>query len=583
MATRDRAARRRHLALPTLGVAVLAAFVLGPVLLNRGFVLLGDMTFVPQQPWKAAWLALDGSVPRAVPADAFVSLLSQVVPGDLLQKAVLAGTLVVAGVGALRLVSALLPDASRVAGTGAAVLYLWNPFVHQRLGIGHWGLLVGYAVLPWVFLAARRFRDGDARATAWLVLFLAIAAVGSPTGGVVAGIVALVVVLGPGYGRRSAFVVAATVVVNLPWLVPGVLATSIGTDSSGVRAFAARADTPLGLVGSLATLGAIWKQSIVAPERDTWLLVLVALAITVAALAVLVVRARSRRPAQADPARRLLVLAGIGFLLALVPATGPGADLVGWLVENVPGAGLLRDSQKWLQLLVLAVAVGFGLALDLLVRQLRRHDLPARSIALVVALLPVFLLPSLAWGLGGAFEPVKYPGEWDRVAAVFDRLPADQRRTVVLPFSTYQRFAWNDNRAALDPAIRYFRGQVVTNDALVLGPDRVVAGDSAAAARIAAAISAGRPLGPVLAEVGVRYVLVEKTAPSAVDVTVPAGTDLYDGRELRLVDLGARAHLDRAEHPALVVAADAVALLAVLAAGIYLALRRILRKPDVIG
>ncbi|MGO4256222.1 hypothetical protein [Marmoricola sp. RAF53] len=579
----------RSLLVPALALVALGALVLGPVLLHRGFVLVGDMTFVPRQPWKAAWLALDGSVPRAVPADAVVSVLTRVVPGDLLQKAVLWGTLVVAGLGMLRLVSRLLPAASRVAAFGAALLFVWNPFVHQRLGIGQWGLLVGYAALPWVLLAARRFRAGDARAAAWLLLLLAAAAVGSPTGGVVAGVVAVVVVVGRGRVRRTGLVLAATLVVNLPWLVPGVLATSIGTDPAGVRAFAARADTPLGLVGSLATLGAIWKQSIVAPERDTWLLVLIALVISAGGLALLVLRARASAGAREpdgltpDLARRLLVLAALGFLLALLPATGPGADAVSWLVENVPGAGLLRDSQKWVQLLALVVAVGFGLLIDLLVRTLQQRDLGARWFGLAVALMPVFLLPSLAWGLAGKYAPVAYPGEWDRVADVLGAQPADQRRTVVLPFSTYQRFAWNDNRAALDPAIRYFAGQVVTNDTLVLGSGRVVTGDSEAAARIARAVAAGRPLGPVLAGAGVRYVLVEKTAPSAFPVRVPPGTTLYDGRELSLVDLGNPARLDRSDHPGLVIAADVLAALAVLAAGTFLGTRRFLRKPDVIG
>ena len=61
--------------------------VLGPMLIRRGYVLRGDMVFVPRMPWKDAWLGLDGSVGRAVPVDALVSVATSVVPGDLLQKA----------------------------------------------------------------------------------------------------------------------------------------------------------------------------------------------------------------------------------------------------------------------------------------------------------------------------------------------------------------------------------------------------------------------------------------------------------------------------------------------------------------
>ncbi len=59
------------------------------MLFSRGYVLRGDMVFVPDQPWKAGWLGLDGRVPRFVPGDAFVWLLGVALPGDLVQKLVL--------------------------------------------------------------------------------------------------------------------------------------------------------------------------------------------------------------------------------------------------------------------------------------------------------------------------------------------------------------------------------------------------------------------------------------------------------------------------------------------------------------
>ena len=80
----------------------LGLLVAGPLLTGRGFALVGDMVFVPHQPWKDQWLGADGGVPRAVPGDAIVSALTTVVPGDLLQKAVLL-LVAAAGWGMLRL------------------------------------------------------------------------------------------------------------------------------------------------------------------------------------------------------------------------------------------------------------------------------------------------------------------------------------------------------------------------------------------------------------------------------------------------------------------------------------------------
>ncbi len=77
---------------------LLAGLILLP-LLAPGYVLNLDMVFVPQQtllPWN---LGIGGGLPRSVPQDALVSILAGPVPGQVLQKAILVATLVLAGTG----------------------------------------------------------------------------------------------------------------------------------------------------------------------------------------------------------------------------------------------------------------------------------------------------------------------------------------------------------------------------------------------------------------------------------------------------------------------------------------------------
>src|SRR4051812_12300212 len=131
-------------------VLVLTVLAFGPLLTDRGFWLFGDMVFVPHQPWKSAWLGLDGSPPRAVPMDAITSLATHVLPGWLVQRVLLLGGYVLGGLGAARLV--------RPHGTwarcAAVALFLWNPWVLERLLMGQWAVLLGYLLLPWVATAA---------------------------------------------------------------------------------------------------------------------------------------------------------------------------------------------------------------------------------------------------------------------------------------------------------------------------------------------------------------------------------------------------------------------------------------------
>ena len=165
---------------------VLSLVILAPVL-RPGFVLSYDMVFVPDLAFRTDFLGLGSGLPRAVPSDAVVSLLDELVPGQVLEKLFLLGALVLAGSGARRLV----PSDNLTAQLAASSLYIWNPYVAERLGIGHWPLLLAYASLPWLYDAARRARAGEPAIPA-MVLWLALAAL-SAAGGVVAAVFALVV------------------------------------------------------------------------------------------------------------------------------------------------------------------------------------------------------------------------------------------------------------------------------------------------------------------------------------------------------------------------------------------------------
>ena len=127
-----------------LGVALL---VTGPAL-APGFVLLRDMVFVPRQDLDLDAFGLGGSLPRAVPIDAVMGLLTAVVPGQVLQKIVLVGVVWLAVLGAARLVPPG-PDGRRGgAAAVAGLVYGWSPYVAERLLMGHWTLLLGFAALP---------------------------------------------------------------------------------------------------------------------------------------------------------------------------------------------------------------------------------------------------------------------------------------------------------------------------------------------------------------------------------------------------------------------------------------------------
>ena len=143
------------LLLPAWCVA-LALGILGPAM-APGYVLSYDMVFGPRLDLTRDTLGLGSALPRAVPVDALTAILSSVVRGDILQKVVLVATLALAAYGASRLLQGQ-PGAVRAV---AATVYVWNPYIAERLVLGHWALLVAYAALPWLAVAAGGLRTGD--------------------------------------------------------------------------------------------------------------------------------------------------------------------------------------------------------------------------------------------------------------------------------------------------------------------------------------------------------------------------------------------------------------------------------------
>jgi hypothetical protein len=468
---------------------VLGMLAIGPGL-APGFVLSYDMVFVPHPVFTRATFGLTGMLPRHVPSDAVVTALCHLAPADLVQKAILLGIFVIACVSA----SALVPSERLLPRLAAGVVYAWNPFVAERLLLGQWAFLLGYAALPLVASAAAR---GDPRR---LTLALLPAAIGGFAAWAVSGLVALVLTCRRERPTPRSFLVtvAVLVAVALPWLVPSLLRSpGVPADPAGVAAFAARADTPFGTLGSLLLLGGGWNAETVPPGYGELVTVVPWLCVVVIALAAY---------ARGGRIRGLGTAAAAGVLLAALGPVAPG--VLRGAIGLWPGFAVLRDGQQYVAPLAVLVAVGAGLAVD----RLAARPEPAA----VALLLPLALLPGLAWGAGGRLTAVHYPADWARARALVAADPGD---VLVLPWEAYRGYPWNGGRRVLDPLPRFLPGRVIVNDGVRVGVpggrDIGLAAEDPRARALDALVRSGAPLTGALGARGVRYV--------AADAGVPVG------------------------------------------------------------
>lgn len=507
---------------------LVALVVLGPAL-GRGYLLRVDMVFVPRLPFDAHVAGVDGSVPRAVPSDAVVAALSLLAPGWVVQKILLVAGFVLLGAGVAGWMR------SPVGAAAASVAATWSPFMAQRLAMGHWPYLLGYALLPWVARAADQARRGEPGALTRLGWWLIAAAATGSTGALIATLLAMCVLMVPRprrqrLPRRSLVAVLALVVaVNATWWYPSFfLARTLPADPEGVRAFAAGADTPFGVLGSVLTAGGIWNSEVWFATRALWLPSGVALILAIVCLLSVLYRVRLG----ADPALiGTLIVAVVGLALTLLGAFLWSRPAMVWLVTELPGGGLLRDTQKLLAPLAMLLAIGAGYlaqSVSASAARLGVHRVLAWLTVASAVLWPVATLSDLAWGHGARWKAVDYPASVDTMRRTIDRLPAGAVAT--MPWNSHRSYGWNPGAIVLDPWPRLLPRRVLVSDDLRVS-GRLAHGEDPYLARVSTAVDQlqggrsvadGAVLRAALQEAGASYVLVELDQPGARESVFPA-------------------------------------------------------------
>jgi hypothetical protein len=539
----------------------LGLLALGPGL-APGFLLSYDMVFVPGPPFSAALIGLTGGPARAVPSDAAITVAARVIPSEILQKLILLLVFALACAGA----AALLRDGWRqVTGRPApalaclvsGVFYAWNPYLAERLLIGQWALLLGYAALPWVL---RQICTGPVRLRpSRLLIVLLPAAIGGFAAMTVTGLAAIPAALARGTGRergrRLLTVLLSLALLSLPWLIPSLI-VPVHTDPIGAEVFAARADTPFGRLGSLVMLSGIWNAQTVprgygGTAAIVWLLIV---ATSLAGYALCALR------------RRLLPGLGAVGLISLATAaigiTSPGRTALRELIAAAPAFAVLRDGQQFVAGLGVVEAIGLGAATAWLLGRFTiasradasattaassgrvRPEPAAVALAVLALVAPVLMLPGLAWGESGRLRPVQYPADW-----LVARRDIDASRTpgsvLLLPWAAYRRYPWNHGEAVYDPWNKLLSREVISNDGLQVG-SQTLTQESAASIRLNRIVERPGPLTAQLTAAGVRYVIIDAgpllAAPTtrvAAAARLPAARVLLARRDLVVLILPA--------------------------------------------
>ncbi|MDO5501544.1 MAG: hypothetical protein Q4G67_00080 [Actinomycetia bacterium] len=570
-AVRGTEQRWRRSVAPALAI-IQAVIVLGPAL-GPGIVIRYDMAWSPDPRWTDFVLGWDTPAPRAVPSDAAAVLLGTVTGASAAQSIILTAILAAVGVGAARLLTILDPGIGAAGQSAAVTAAVWNPFVHERLLVGHWTVLLALAILPWALGAVVRLaRDGTGGPALYACLVLAGA--GGANTVVVVGIAILPTLLVAAIRTAEArpalgWTLLITLGMSAVWAAPALTAGAVATSDS-VEAFSPVPDSPLGVVASVLSGGGFWNEATHPSSRQVWVVAVGALILMLAGAAALAWRLR--------PSDRPVILLGliVPITLVVLSATPQLQGLWSSVVTGIPGGGLLRDSHKLSAAWVLLSAVGLGVLSD---AAIRRCSGRAGPLVGLVILAPIALNPLLAWGAAGQLAAVTVPPEYRSAVASVNALPPGDIGLV--PWNQYRRYGWNSDRVSLTLFPRLVDRTVVYNDELPLRSG-TIPGESERAAAIEAQRSTGdSDVAALVSSNEVRYIAIERDSMGGhqeIDLAALPSTSsvVVDEAALLVIDLGPteRAGASRAM-PVLV--GWSLTLSTTLAVGFGLAWRRALR------
>jgi len=443
--------------------AALAILILLPVLLP-GYVLTLDMVFTPHMPWPT-------ELTNTYLLDILLWLFNQILPGDVLQKIVLFGILLLAGVGMHLLTRQLSRTVShwQVAACFAGVFYMINPFIYARLMAGQWQVLLGYALFPFLVSALIRLLNNPSwKAGMWAAVWMiAILIASVHFVGILFIVLPLFFVAGvmkywKQCGKIWQFTLQlltaslATLILSSYWIAPALLGGKVGeiatrANDAQFSAFATHSG-PLGPVGEVLRLQGFWaevRELFVLPQDVMPLWGLLVFVLWVLVILGAVQLWRINRPIA------LVMISSI--VVGIVLATSP---FMQWLSGAFPLLGGYREPHKFIVL----VALGFSVLAAFGVRYLvskRKHKKPWAALCLA---LPLVITPTMFWAGGGQLRSVDYPREWYALnQQLKDNVPSG-KKVLFLPWHMYAPYSFSNGRIIANPAEKFFQVPMIISD-----------------------------------------------------------------------------------------------------------------------
>jgi hypothetical protein len=403
-----------------------------------------------------------------------------IVPGWIVQKIILFLIFFLAGLSAHN----LLPTRHQLRRYFAGLIYMLNPFIYVRFMVGHWLILLAYAVMPFaVKVSIDFFEDRKSKAILKVVLLLTLIGVFSPHILLLSFLVFLAfffVKLPKAKNHVSFFqgfgiIFILFFLLNVFWIVPALTGRTFLAEVSyeDLLAFTARAwGIGFNTLFAIASMHGFWRP----PEGYTYISDILPywwlFYIFILFLAIHGFLAKYKDENMGSYIKALGAVAIISLILATGISTPYFSDFFKFIFYNVPFFKGFREPQKFVALLALTYSYLGGLGIAELSKEIgkknaNRKRLVTVSIIVLALASPLIYSLNMLGGFNNQLQTIDYPTEWYEVNNFLNQQEKDFN-ILFFPWHMYMAFSWT-GRVIANPASGFYDRPVIQGENIEVG------------------------------------------------------------------------------------------------------------------
>lgn len=431
-----------------------------PWFFQRGYLLFMDSTFGPLQPlasYADHWFLYT----------LFVKILYYILPNALVGKIIYLLVFLLLIYGGRKIAQNF--TSNKLIIFIASFFSLYNSFIYERAIYGQLGILLGVGFLYWAagFLI-EFYQKENFKALAYAVLFSVLTLMFSFHFVFLylflyLGFLAIIIIkkrylfnkmflkyllIGLGFG----------ILLNINWLVGLLFGSSQeieylkqGIFVQDLFVFKPSGNNALEVIVNLISLSGFWAKN-----NSAYIFNEPVLNLFFCLIFILIIYG-AYKYFKKDKALSILFFSII--FISLILAIGMSMKYISslnfWLFEHVPFYKGMRDSQKWVALLLPIYISFFTIGLVSFCKRIVNPNLK-KVMPILLVVVMIFMVPGMMFGFVNKIQGAVYPTDWLLAEkSIRDNVPL-QSKGIVLPWHMYMSFEFTKNRVIANPADHYF-------------------------------------------------------------------------------------------------------------------------------